>query len=217
MAAALRQSGSGAAARDGAAGLAARWPLRAFRATPHRHAAGALPHAADQAEGGIQGLGRGGRDPITRLLLQDCAHPVIAFDPMLAPSPFQVGDINTQLLQCLLSDWGLMSELAQLRNFYLLASPTMKVSLTPCLPPIYNQPGNLPQCHPGRAGYLCFISRPDLPPPVLLAPPSAGVGGYTAFLSAEGQDAGGVPRVRAGDDDAGVEGAMTTGCRHSRE
>ena len=81
--------------------------------------------------------GDGWKDPITRLCYCKIARTrVIAFDPMLAPSSFQVGDINTQLLQCLLSDWGLMAELAQLRNFYLLASPTMKVSRTPSRPPV---------------------------------------------------------------------------------
>ena len=39
----------------------------------------------------------------------------------------QIGDINQRLLSTLLSDWGLMAELTQLRNFYLLASPTMQV------------------------------------------------------------------------------------------
>jgi hypothetical protein len=43
----------------------------------------------------------------------------------------QVDEINGRLLKCLLSDWGLISELAKLRNFYFMASPTMQVQQKP--------------------------------------------------------------------------------------
>ena len=39
----------------------------------------------------------------------------------------QVDVINTRLLSFIRSDRGLVSELGQLRNFYLMASPTMQV------------------------------------------------------------------------------------------
>ena len=39
----------------------------------------------------------------------------------------QVGAINARLLGCMRSNWGLLAELSQLRNFYLMASPTMQV------------------------------------------------------------------------------------------
>ena len=49
---------------------------------------------------------------------------------MVSPHPtlYKVAEINQVLLRTLLSDWGLMAELTQLRNFYLLASPTMQVT-----------------------------------------------------------------------------------------
>ncbi|GAX86552.1 hypothetical protein CEUSTIGMA_g13959.t1 [Chlamydomonas eustigma] len=55
--------------------------------------------------------------PPVDVLLEQCLIPLLKL---------KVNEINGRLLKSLLSDWGLISELSKLRNFYFMASPTMQ-------------------------------------------------------------------------------------------
>lgn len=84
--------------------------------------AGTAPSAQQQASHQLGWLlegcsSTGGSPPPIELLLQNSLLPMLSS---------RIEDINQQLLACMLSDWGLMAELVQMRNFYLLASPAMQ-------------------------------------------------------------------------------------------